>query len=416
MGEELAYEARVRRADGEFRWMFHRKAPHRDERGEIVKWFGSSIDIEEIKRTESKLKKSEAYLSEAQRLSQTGSFGWNPDTGEIVWSDEAYRIFEYDSTLKPTLDSVVQRVHPDDRVLVEQVIDRASHASSGFEHEYRLLLSDGRVKHVHAIAHALRDASGNREFIGAATDVTERKQAEEHLVKSALELQRSQFYLTEAQRLGHIGNWVFDPAGRFDYWSDELFRIYGLDPGNGPPSSEQYLAAVHPQDRESMASLMKRMLSDDLGFDVTKRIVRASGEVRYVRHGDVRRQRSCEPSSDGWPAAERPRHLTTRSSRTGRHAHSERRVESVAERRICQVFGERPTLHSDVLHHRRHGCQRSRLRAFAGRHFRRVSWRRRGPGISRLHERLQSGIWPQRWRHRADDYEIGAECAARIAL
>jgi PAS domain S-box-containing protein len=114
-------------------------------------------------------------------------------------------------------------------------------------------------------------------------DIDDRKQAEEQLVKSAQELQRSEFYLAEAQRLGHIGNWVFDPAKGFEYWSDELFRIYDLDPDKGPPNSEQYLATVHPQDREFMASLMKRMLSDDSGFDVTKRIVRASGEVRYVR-------------------------------------------------------------------------------------------------------------------------------------
>jgi len=97
------------------------------------------------------------------------------------------------------------------------------------------------------------------------------------------EQQKSEFFLAETQRLGHIGSWSFDPATGFDHWSQELFKIHGLDPANGPPNSEQYLAIVHPEDRQSMASMMKRMLSHDSGFDVTKRIVRAGGDVRYVR-------------------------------------------------------------------------------------------------------------------------------------
>jgi PAS domain S-box-containing protein len=89
--------------------------------------------------------------------------------------------------------------------------------------------------------------------------------------------------LAEAQRLGHLGAWVFDPTKGFDYWSDELFKIHGLDPAAETPSAEQYLALVHPQDRGFMASLMKRMPLDVSGFDVTKRIIRPNGEVRYVR-------------------------------------------------------------------------------------------------------------------------------------
>src|SRR5207249_10176770 len=130
-------------------------------------------------------RRREAYLAEAQRLSHTGSFGWKPASGEIVWSDETYRIFEYDNTLTPTIDSVVQRVHPQDRALAQQVIDRASQTGTDFEHEYRLLMADGRVKHVRAIAQALQDASGNREFVGAVTDVTTAKQAEENEIGRA---------------------------------------------------------------------------------------------------------------------------------------------------------------------------------------------------------------------------------------
>ena len=112
------------------------------------------------------------------------SVGTRPDSGEIVWSDETYRIFEYDRAVKPTIDAVGQRVHPEDRTDFLRVIDDALRGATHFEHTYRLLLPDGRVKHVHALAHALQDASGDREFVGAATDVTSIKRAEEELRKS----------------------------------------------------------------------------------------------------------------------------------------------------------------------------------------------------------------------------------------
>jgi PAS domain S-box-containing protein len=150
-----------------------------DARGDLREMVGTVIDITEHRRAEEAIRRSEAYLAEAQKLSHTGSFGWRPDTGEIVWSDETYRTFEYDGSVKPTIDSVVQRVHPEDRADVREVIDRAFAGATDFEHAYRLLLPDGRVKHVHAIAHALQDAPGNREFVGAVTDITERKASED---------------------------------------------------------------------------------------------------------------------------------------------------------------------------------------------------------------------------------------------
>jgi PAS domain S-box-containing protein len=121
----------------------------------------------------------EAYLAEAQRLSHTGSFGWTVSTGEISWSDETFRIFQYARTATPTMDLVLQRVHPEDTALVKQTLERASQDGKDFDHEYRLLMPDGSIKHVHALAHAVRDESGSIEFVGAVMDVTATKQAEE---------------------------------------------------------------------------------------------------------------------------------------------------------------------------------------------------------------------------------------------
>ena len=171
---------RIVRPNGEVRHIRCVGAPVL-ENGTLKRVVGNAIDVTEHELLTRELRRREAYLAEAQRLSHTGSFGWNPDTGELVWTDETYRIFEYDCATKPTLDMVVERIHPQDRALAQQVIDRASQTGTDFEHEYRLLLADGRVKHVHAIARALQDSSGNREFIGAVTDITERKTAEEKI-------------------------------------------------------------------------------------------------------------------------------------------------------------------------------------------------------------------------------------------
>jgi PAS domain S-box-containing protein len=140
--------------------------------------------IENQKRVENALLHSEMYLTEAQRLSGTGSFGWNLASGEIVWSDETFRIFGYDRATKPSLELIVQRTHPDDRTAVQNTIDRASREGRDFDHEYRLLMPDGSVKNVHAVAHAVRNASGSIEFAGAVTDVTALQGAIDEIRKS----------------------------------------------------------------------------------------------------------------------------------------------------------------------------------------------------------------------------------------
>src|SRR5258708_14386149 len=125
------------------------------------------------------LLRSEAYLGEGQRLSRTGSCGWRVSTGEIIWSEETFRIFQYDRTTAPTLELILQRVHPEDAPLVKQTIERASHDGKDFEHDHRLVMPDSAVKHVHVVAHAERDESGEIEFVGAGMDVTDTDPSED---------------------------------------------------------------------------------------------------------------------------------------------------------------------------------------------------------------------------------------------
>jgi PAS domain S-box-containing protein len=126
----------------------------------------------------SDLQRSESYLAQGQSISHTGTFGRSVLSGEACWSEETYKIFELDRSAKPTLEWVVERIHPEDRVLVQQTIEYATHQRTGFDIEYRLLRRDDSVKYLHVVVQALERASGEMEFVGAVTDITERKQAE----------------------------------------------------------------------------------------------------------------------------------------------------------------------------------------------------------------------------------------------
>jgi signal transduction histidine kinase len=139
---------------------------------------------------ESALRRSEAYLADAQRLSHTGSFGWTTASGDIVWSKETYRIFGLDETVKPTLDFILQRVHPDDREFVLHEIDRAARGEPDEDYEHRLLMPDGAVKHLIVRTHRAKYESGEEELVGALMDVTATREAQEALQTAQAELAR----------------------------------------------------------------------------------------------------------------------------------------------------------------------------------------------------------------------------------
>jgi signal transduction histidine kinase len=197
IGQTHSWEICKVRKDGSSLWVRENaKAVRRLDNQLIV--LIACEDITERKLAEDALRQSEMYLAEAQRLSRTGSYGLRAARGEIVWSEETFRIFEFERAPSVRLDAVMQRVHPDDRVRVQQTIDRASRDGKDFAHGYRLLMPDGTVKHVHATAHAVTDASGGVEFVGAVTDVTARKQAE-------VELHEAQTNLAHVTRVTALG-------------------------------------------------------------------------------------------------------------------------------------------------------------------------------------------------------------------
>ena len=231
---------------------------------------------DERKRDQEELRRSEVYLSEAQRLSRTGSFAWRVSTGEINWSEEHFRIFEYDRTMTPSVELICQRVHPEDAALVKQTVERAAQDGKDFDFEHRLLMPDGSVRHVRVVARAKRDERGGLEFVGAVMDTTESKRAAEAL-------RRSESYLAEAQRLSHTGSWAFNATTPL-YWSEENFRIWGFDPQQGLPDRETMLQRIHPEDRDRVVEYVQNAVGERRDYAVEFRIVLPEGAVRYI-HG-----------------------------------------------------------------------------------------------------------------------------------
>jgi PAS domain S-box-containing protein len=246
--------------------------------GEVTEVIGTVMDITEHELLTRELRRREAYLAEAQRLSHTGSFGWKPDTGEVVWSHETYRIFEYNLSVKLTIDSVVQRVHPQDQADFQKVVDGAAQGATDFEHAYRLLLPDGRVKHVHAVAHVLLDTSGNREFVGAVTDITERKRAEEDL--RASESKYRQLVDTTPAFI-HTAL----PDGSLDFLSRGWLEYGGL------PQTDfldwRWTAAIHPEDVKGFVDKWRAALVSGESFVAESRVRRADGEYRWFLQRNV---------------------------------------------------------------------------------------------------------------------------------
>jgi PAS domain S-box-containing protein len=270
---------RIIRPDGEQRYIRCVGIPVVE--GEVLRVFlGTAIDITEQELLTQESERRQAYLSDAQKLTHTGSWAWNVSTDELFWSEETFRIFEIDpSRLKPAWSLILDRVHPDDRASVEQrkTTESAQTEWAESEADFRIVVPGGNVKHLHSIAHPVIDASGQViQVIGTVMDVTERKRVEDSL-------RRSESHLAEAQRLTHTGSWAWRVADRKTvHLSEEFYRICGFDRDQGALTLEQCSERVHPEDRLQWKGIIERAIMEKADYDREFRIILPNGTVKWI--------------------------------------------------------------------------------------------------------------------------------------
>ncbi len=254
----------------------------RDKSGRPFATLETNNDITERKATEVALRRSEAYLAEAQLLSQTGSFAWDMTSGKIAWSDEAYRIFEHDPGLEPTIDFVLERTHPEDRDSLQQFLSGLTREQKTWTVEHRLLLPSGTVKHLNVVAHATSDAPDKFEYVGALMDVTSRKRSEDALRKSEANL-------ADAQRVSKTGSFAWQISTGDVRWSQEAYRIFGQAP-NVKPNLDLVIGSTHPDDRAAFVAALSRVAQErPRNWEADHRIVMADGSIKdihVVAHAD----------------------------------------------------------------------------------------------------------------------------------
>jgi formate hydrogenlyase transcriptional activator len=284
-GGEVNYnnvEFRIVQPSGATRWIHERGVLSLSDQGKPYLASGISTDITERKEAENALRRSESYLAEAQRLSRTGSFGWNVSSGEIFWSKETFCIAGYDQGTKPTLELVLNRVHPEDLALVQQMLDGASRDGTDLDFEHRLRMPAGSVKYVHVVAHAVRDESGKLEFVGAVSDITAAKEAEEKLRQDERELRRITDAIPQAIS-------VLAPDGKILYSNEVVLDYTGLSLDD--VKADDFRARLfHPDDLKRFWDERQQALSRGEPFEAELRARRKDGQYRWflVRYNPLR--------------------------------------------------------------------------------------------------------------------------------
>src|SRR5246127_2105146 len=282
-GASFQETSRVRRADGAYRWMLHLKVPLRDANGIVVKWIGSSIDIEERKRAEEELQthaqllqRKEFYLTEAQRLAHIGNWFFNPAGGFDYWSRELFQIYGLDPTKDaPTLEEYLTRVHPHDREFMRSLIKRMLAEGSGCDVTKRIVRPDGEVRHIRCVGAPVIENEILKGIVGNAIDLTEHELLTQ-------ELRRREAYLAEAQRLSHTGSFGWKPGSGENVWSDETYRIFEYDPAQ-KITLDMIMERIHPEDRNLVFEIVERASTSGDAIDCEYRLLFPDDRIKYVR-------------------------------------------------------------------------------------------------------------------------------------
>ncbi|MCK9689458.1 PAS domain-containing sensor histidine kinase [Scleromatobacter humisilvae] len=261
-GEPYEFEVRLRRFDGVYRWFQVRGRPLRDTDGRILHWYALHTDIDDLKRAEEQLGLNEAFLAEGQRLSHTGSFSWFVDTNDVSFSEELYRIFEFERDLPVSLGLIATRIHPDDLPLLAEKIERAKVAGGELQYEIRLRMADGSVKYVHTLGRDANHPDGRREYLGAIQDITARRLSDEALTKAGSELAQMAKVMSLGVLTASIAHEVNQPLSGIITNASTCLRMLGAEPPNLDGARETARRTIRDGNRASdMISRLRALFS-----------------------------------------------------------------------------------------------------------------------------------------------------------
>jgi PAS domain S-box-containing protein len=276
-GEPHEIEVRSRRSDGQYRWQLDRGVPLRDQNGNIVRWYGVTTDIEDRKRAEEGLQRSQFYIGEGQRLAHMGSWAFKSPGVFDYWSDELFQIYGLDAQKgAPTLEQYLATMHPQDRDFMADTIKTMHVEHCGCDVTKRIVRPDGEQRYIRCVGIPVVENEVLKGFLGTAIDVTE----QELLTQ---ELERRQAHLTEAQKLTHTGSWAWRLTDRKAvHLSEEWYRIYGFNPAEGAPTWEEYFERVHPEDRPELKAIIERAIAEKADYDQQFRTLLPNGVVKWI--------------------------------------------------------------------------------------------------------------------------------------
>jgi len=266
-------EARLRRHDGEYRWFLLRTNPLRDEKRNIVKWYAVNTDIDDRKRAEADLRRSYDSFVEAQRLSKTGSFTADIVADEHIWSDELYRICEFEPGTKITKNWAREIIHPEDVASFDAGFAR-SLGGADFDLTFRIVTRSGKVKHLHSIARLVDRVEGRPLFIGAIQDVTDSRITEEALGK------REREFRLLVETIPALV-WRSTRGGELDYLNQRAIDYLGHTTQS--LSSGRWLELVHPDHRDSTVRRWLHSVTTGCHYEDVYKLRRADGEYRWIQ-------------------------------------------------------------------------------------------------------------------------------------
>jgi diguanylate cyclase (GGDEF)-like protein/PAS domain S-box-containing protein len=234
-----------------------------------------------------------AGLAEAQQLAHLGSWEVDLAEGWTRWSDEHFRLFGYEpGQVTPNLPLLLSHIHPDDLAGFTAALGRANRDGGGFAHEFRVITTDGRERWIASRMTPVSGSGGGGGVVrlhGTVQDVTDRRQAMRILEETVARLD-------EAQRVAHLGSWEWDLCTDRVMWSAELYRIFGRDPASQSMVADDYLAAIHPDDRAMVLDVLRRARVSGVHDDAVLRVVRPDGEVRWIHaRAEVTRDEAGRP-------------------------------------------------------------------------------------------------------------------------